>query len=477
MHAGSVLEPWEAGLPRLKGWVEAEIVKIQPPFCQGRVRHARGVVFLRLVLCCLNGTPSLAAEVQPGVEHRLGLEDARRLAVEQNLDLVAAKADIQLAEAQRIIAREIQNPTLSLSTTKMSVDAGHPAGTVMGNRFWDRSYDSTVAVSQLLELGGKRPARQRSALAGMEVAEARFQDARRLLELGVTKAYIAALLAETNATILGESAASLRREAGIALQRERAGDLSPSERQQIELAAGRLELEAATARATAVGARISLEVMLGRPHPRGTWAPGDALDTLTAGVPADGVSTPGVPRPDVAAAEAVVRKSQADLRLARAQRVPDPTVSVQYEHEPPDQPDTVGIGISIPLPLWNRNRGAIRAAEAAVAQAEASLARARQVEAAEREAAVHALEEASARWTEHREHLLPLSSGVLKAVSFAYERGGATLLDLLNAQRNENDLRLAAAQAAADRVVAQAVLRSTQSRVRTDARQSPSSKT
>jgi outer membrane protein TolC len=35
-------------------------------------------------------------------------------------------------------------------------------------------------------------------------------------------------------------------------------------------------------------------------------------------------------------------------------------------------------------------------------------------------------------------------------MAYAYQKGGASLLDLLVAERNDNDIRLAAAQAASD---------------------------
>ena len=47
-------------------------------------------------------------------------------------------------------------------------------------------------------------------------------------------------------------------------------------------------------------------------------------------------------------------------------------------------------------------------------------------------------------------------------MTYAYEKGGTSLLDLLNAQRNDNEIRLATAQAAADTALAAASLGSAQ---------------
>ena len=61
----------------------------------------------------------------------------------------------------------------------------------------------------------------------------------------------------------------------------------------------------------------------------------------------------------------------------------------------------------------------------------------------------------------HDEYLLkiaPKSAAVQETFTFAYRKGGATLLDLLSARRNDNEVRLATTQAAADVILARAAL-------------------
>ncbi len=140
-------------------------------------------------------------------------------------------------------------------------------------------------------------------------------------------------------------------------------------------------------------------------------------------------------------------------------RIPDPTLLFQYEHEPPDMPNSVGLGFSFPRPLWNRNRGNILAAQAARDQARQQMDKIEAQIAADIVTARAAYEESAARSHRYREEIMPRSTEILKTVSFAYEKGGASLLDLLSAERNDNDVRLATAQAAADAATAAADLR------------------
>jgi cobalt-zinc-cadmium efflux system outer membrane protein len=252
--------------------------------------------------------------------------------------------------------------------------------------------------------------------------------------------------------VLTDSAASLRREAGIAATRYQAGDIAASDREQIEIAAAQLDLSAASARANARTALVALETLLGFAGPRGETLLADTLDSAAALPVSD--EAPGGTRPDIAAAEAGLAKSEADLTLQRHGAVPDLTVSLQYEHQPPDQPNTVGLGVSFPLPLWNRNTGNIRAARAARDAAQAQLEKVRTRAAAEAAAARVAFDEARARADAYQHVLQPKSAAIIQSVAYAYDKGGAALVELLAAERNDNDIRLAAARAQADAAIA-----------------------
>ncbi len=380
------------------------------------------------------------------------------MSFEHNWDLLAARSDVDTATAQKIVAGEFPNPTLSLATTKINADS-HTSSPDGRNDVWGRSYDTVAAVNQLFEVGGKRSQRKASAAAGFKAAEARLNDARRVLDLAMTKAYVGALLAETNVNILKRSAESLRKEAQIAETRLNAGDISRADKSQIEIAADRLELDAAAAATSAATAKIAVDVLLGHPKPSGDWAPGDSLETLALPPFLASERMPGAIRPDLLAAEAGLQKAEADLKLQKALRIPDPTLLVQYEHEPPDQPNTLGVGFSFPLPLWNRNKGGIRAASAGLNQAAVQVEKVKALIAAEIATAEVAYSDASARWRRQRDFIVPKAAEIRQTITFAYEKGGASLLDLLLAERNDNEVRLATVQAAADTANAAAALK------------------
>src|SRR5437867_2124272 len=210
------------------------------------------VGWARAVTAAVGGVAPLSSVEVP---KQLTLFEARRLAFAHNWDLLAAKSDIDVATAQTIIAREFPNLAVAYSSAKRPAD-NHSSSTEGGNGLWQRNYDTIIAINQLFEIGGKRSSRRASADAGFEGARARLLEAKRQLDLAVTRAYIAALQAASDVKILRQSSESLRSEARIAESRLAAGDISKSDKNQIAIAAERFELDARSADTTAATLRL-----------------------------------------------------------------------------------------------------------------------------------------------------------------------------------------------------------------------------
>lgn len=419
--------------------------------CLAAARIRLRLILLLFLVVVLRSAAAERPENLALTPRSLSLAEAKRIAFERNWDLLAAKSNVDLAVAQRIVSHEFPNPVFSFSPMKINPSG---AATPLGNSIFDRNYDTIIAITQLVEIG-KRSVRQASAEAGVQAAEAAFKDARRTLDLGVSKAYIAALLAQANVRIIHQTMESLLHESKIAETRLNAGDISKSDRAQIDIAAARSELDAEAALSTAKTARISVEILLGSSEPKGDWLPSQGIEQLAS---EDVLRGTPEPRPDIVAAEATLRKTIQDRRLQEAMRIPDPTFQAQYERNPPDLTNSVGFGISLPLPIWNQNGGNIRAALAAETQAESQLGKVGTQVASDISIAEAAYHEAMIRWRRYESDIKPRSAEVLKTISYAYQKGGASLLDLLVAERNDNDIRLATAQSMADSATAAATL-------------------
>lgn len=402
--------------------------------------------FVALTVTALVSAPAQAATNIP----QWTLADAKRIAFERNWDLLAARAGVDAAKAQLLMAKEFPNPNLSASSVKIgNYDNSTPAG----NGIWARSYDTIFAINQLFEIGGKRCDRQEAARQNVFGATARFFDAKRTLEQGVTKAYVSSLLANENEKILGESAGYMRHEQDIAEARWKAGDLAESDLKQIQVAAEQYALQVNAAHVAATQACIAVEILLGLNQPKGDWLAADSLQQVSNDISTNLISATSGLRPDVFAAQTDLRSTEANLKLQKAYRIPDPTVSLQYEHNPPGggpAANTVGFGISFPLPIWNQNKGAIHAAQAAVEQSRIAMEKLRAQAIGDLVNARAAFDEAYGRLQRYRGQIAPKSASARESVTFKFNKGGATLVDLLEAERTDNDVRVAAAQAMAD---------------------------
>ena len=428
-----------------------DVVSIQ----MGAPRRHLGAVLAALIglAAVLPGRPAA------GADDGLSFPAALTLALARNPDVRSARADVAQAEAQLLVARQLPNPILSGQTTKIPI-GGTGASTSMGNGFFDRSYDTIVALSQTVEIGGKRKNRFLSGEASLAASRARLRDAARSVGISVAHAYTAALLANQSASILRESAGSLDRSSELAKVRFEAGEISESDYLQVEIAAGRFRADAKTAEGTLRTSLVVLATLLGSLGDSGPLQLSDSLETLESSFLASTTES-GTPlpdrvgmRPDVEAALRGVEKAEADRSLQVALRIPDPTFLVQYEREPPDRPNSAGLGVSFTLPLFHRNEGAIRAADASREAALIEVERVKARAQSELRIAASNLETARTRTTTLVDELLPKARHVRETVAFSWAEGAASLLELLEAERNLNDLRLAAAGARADLVLA-----------------------
>src|ERR1051326_4334990 len=90
--------------------------------CANRIHNYFIILLFGLGCSVFSQTNSSPAGMQPAPFTTLRLNEAKQMAFQNNWDLLAMKSELDLATAQRIVAGEFPNPTLSLGTTKMDVD-------------------------------------------------------------------------------------------------------------------------------------------------------------------------------------------------------------------------------------------------------------------------------------------------------------------------------------------------------------------
>lgn len=347
--------------------------------------------------------------------------------------LEAANAGQRAATAQRQLAGLRPNPSLVAES-----------GNVVGSGIYQgtQSAETTVGMSLPVELGGKRAARIGVAAAGSVRAQIDSDIAAADLRLRVTQAYTDALAANRRADAAAEQVGVATEVLRAARARVAAGRASPIEAQRGELALINAEAESSRATRIAVLARGNLSRFIGRPA--------DTLDTTWfERVVLPRASTEPASTLSVAVARADVSAAEAQIALARSQRISDVTVSAGARRLEQTNDTAAVFGVTIPLAIFNGGSANVAVATANRDRAEA-LHRAAVLDA-EREVATAETDLANAV-AAARIAMGPALAAATEAARIArigYREGKFGQLDLLEAERSLLQTRNAAVDALA----------------------------
>jgi len=330
--------------------------------------------------------------------------------------LGVARADTAVAGAAVIAARAFPNPGLSTSYSK-SAPRYH------------------VSLDAPFDLPSLRDLRVRSARAGLQAAQLRYQFARASIALDADTTYTRAVAARDRLALSRRNALDADSLLRMAERRRDAGDASDMDVELARVNAGQQANVAAGDSLTYASALLDLQAVLGMTESGPVVVPTDSL------VAPPEAATPGQTLP-VAAAGLSVESATLAARLQHRSLFAFPSLSVGVEYGDPTHSEpgilpTFGVGIA--LPLFDRNRGAIAQAEAERVRALAELTLA-QVEA--RNEINHAMRERAAALARvGRDRQLITSADRVSSMALtAYREGAAALPTVLEAQRTARDV-------------------------------------
>lgn len=355
----------------------------------------------------------------------LTLRIALSAALLQNPRLKAAAWQPRLAEAQRLQAGLSPNPEVGIELENFA-GSGDLSGT--------DALETTLVLSQLIELGGKRDLRVRVAEGAWSVS-ALDHEAERLGVLTETAARYVRVLELQQRVEFAERARSLAEESRSVIERRvEAGDVSP-----IDEIKARLESESARIAAE----RLKRELSAARRELSAMWDESDPTFGLVLGSLDEVMDVPSIQsltdrveaHPEVQRWIAESDRRKSTVHLERARAVPDVTagLGVRYINEVDD--GALVAGISIPIPLFDRNQGGILTARLSVAQA-IDEGRASYRDLATRLVREHARLTAAFHESQAIDSvLLPAARDAFTATRRAYDEGKLPYLDVLDAQR------------------------------------------
>jgi cobalt-zinc-cadmium efflux system outer membrane protein len=406
-------------------------------------RQLRPICYI-IVLSVLSVSayPSSAASPSPAPEQdtvaskalRLSVNDALGLFVRQNLDVLIAKYGIEYTKGQEVTARLFPNPLLSVGTL-----SSYTQGRTLSN-----SGQLFTQVSQLFELAGKRGYRIESAGFGAQSAEAAFEDAVRQLGFTVKDTYYRTQLAQRRLVLAEENRERFSRILDINTIRFKKGYIAEVDLIRIRLQMVDFQSQVIQALQEAESAKGELRQLL-RLSPKTVLELTTELGFRRIDPDIEKLRVAALAvRPDIRAKRYTFSQRESDLKLAKAYRIPDVTIGAGYAvqgAQGPDNPGQVALNAGIPLPLFNRNQGGIRQAEVSLQSAEADLDKTVNRVENEVEVAYRNLLQSRRLVEAYFGEVLEDARSTFSIVERAYERGGATILDLLDAARTSRTIQ------------------------------------
>ena len=366
------------------------------------------------------------------------LAQALALTLKQNPDLAAFSWDVRSAEARVLQARLRPNPELGMQSEDIS-----------GSRPGFSHSQTTLQLSQLLELGGKRTARVREATFGRELAKLDYESKRLDILKKTAQAFVEVLSAQERVRLGQEN---LELASGLIpdiRKRIEAGKASAVEQTRSEVAVASARIELDQAKRSLITARQHLAAQWGSAQPKFAQVVGD-LEHVTYLPSLENLSLSLAENPEIARWEPETDKRQATLRLQQAQAVPNITLSAAPRYIGETREWTSVIGFSLPLPLWNRNQGAILEAKHQLAKADDEKRSAVTRLSSELNDAYQTVARTSNEIHVLKESVLPGAEKAVEAIRQGYEAGRFSYLDVNEARRTLTTARLQYLQALSD---------------------------
>ncbi len=406
--------------------------------CGFALRHSVAVALATGMIICSIGISFAQPETTPSANAptilRLSLNDALALFLKQNLDLLIAQYGVDTAKGQQITAQLFPNPVLN-STVYTAFTQGHT---------FAKSTEVGGTIQQLFEVAGKRGYRIESAGFGTQTAETNFIDTVRQLSYTVKDSYFRVQAGKRHLELAEENRVRFSRILEVNTIRYDKGYISGVDLIRIKLLAVDFQSQVIVSTQEIEGALADLRTVLGVP-------PTTKLE-LTSGLEYHRVD-PDLRvleqlalenRPDILAKRLTRSQREADLNLARAYRYPDPIIGPGMTVQGPTGPDNQQqyvLALTIPLPVFNRNQGGIVQAEVGIQTADADLRRTLIQVKNQVELSYRNLIESRRLAEVYQEGILKDARDALTIIVHAFDKGGVTILDLLDAARTSRAIQ------------------------------------
>jgi outer membrane protein, heavy metal efflux system len=358
-----------------------------------------------------------------------------------NATLLAGKLNIDELKAQEVTAFLRPNPELSLSVDGTQIAPSHGRWEPFAGTF------ESPGISQLFERRNKRHLRLEAAKEGTAIGSAQQDDLERSLIFNLRNAFVGILQAKAVLKLAQDNLEYYDKILKISRDRFEAGDIAQIDLDRLELQRLQYESDLQTALVNLRTTKINLLALLNDHRPVESFDVDGTYDFSPDLLSLDDYRKDALDaRPDLRAAALTLKQAQTNYKLAEANGSTDPTVSAWYTHNAstnnPDAYDTLGVSVSVPLRIFDRNQGEKLRTKIDINRSE-KLRQAAETQVYSDVDSAYALVHSNIeQLTPYKQKYLAQAVRVRDTVNFAYQHGGASLLDFLNAESDYRTVQL-----------------------------------
>ncbi len=374
----------------------------------------------------------------------ISLDDVISIFYQRNLDLLAARYNVDQALAEAIVASAIPNPSVSFQIGELSSSNLNKGATATGcnhNTNVSCGPAEYYTFNQLIEVAGKRGLREQSSQFASQAAEADFRDAVRIFTNVIRNTYYQLLQAQKYLELTQEIVEHYKTIAKANGLRLSSGDIAESDFLRVKMEAMKAEADLDNAQTAVSLAQADLAVVLRWPAQSLQFEAKEEWPVVKAINPAQNrdelIDLALKQRPDLQADKLRADQAGKELELAQRLKYPDVTVTAGYARDPSNNALNSGfVGLSVPLPVFYQYKGETDKAQVKINQNQLIT---EQTELAIRNDVISAL----ATWKStdkivqrFKEGLLTDALTVRKSAELAYSKGATSVLDFIEAQRS-----------------------------------------
>jgi cobalt-zinc-cadmium efflux system outer membrane protein len=391
-------------------------------------------------------------------------QQALGLFYQHNLDLLAARYNVENARANEIIASAIPNPTLQVEMLELGHNMNQNSTSIGCSQTLQTTGQNHncgpaqyYTFTQLIEMAGRRGLRMQSTAIATQAAESDFRDAVRIFSNMVRDDYYGLVQAQKNRWLMREIVNYYKDIVKDNRLRYEAGAIAESDFMRIEMESMRANSDLDNAQAAVEQAQATLGQILNWPDKTMQFVAEEkwpAFQEIGQTLQRDQLINKALTqRPDLLGDKQ--RADQAEKDLIRAQRLiyPDLTFNVGQANDPSNiVKNTYFLGVSATAPLFYQYQGENNQAMVNLNQLRVA---AEQTELGVRADVVNSV----AMWKSsnkvvqrYESELLERAQKVRERMELAYRKGGTTVLDFIDAQREYKSVMLDYYTAAINRI-------------------------